>query len=71
MADAGLLRFWEQDNGMYKFVVLPAWPHMVRKLLFMISYDEKLKFKAMYEKLASEVTDHPRSLDYQFPDAAT
>jgi hypothetical protein len=44
---------------------------MVRKLLFMISYDEKLKFKAMYEKLASEVTDHPRNLDYQFPDAAT
>jgi hypothetical protein len=29
---------------------------MVRKLLFMIIYDEKLKFKAMYEKLASEVT---------------
>ena len=42
MADAGLLKFEEQDNGMYEFVVLPAWPHMVRNF-FMISYDEKLK----------------------------
>lgn len=42
MADAGLLRFEEQDNGMYEFVVLPAWPHIVRSF-FMISCDEKLK----------------------------